>query len=379
MVAPFIISEVNGLKRTIILRGRSLPYKGAVLDNGSQRVEITYFPNNPVASSQVLGPTYDRSEITGRWKDKFLADEDNAPIILGFPMLSAAGRPPPVGANRIIGFSFLSAGAFTGQQTLQLAKAVQDAVGMLRKSGALLRVEWLSFTRYGHLVKAEFPESDGDEVEYRIEFAWTGDSAVQPKAVAVDWSSKGLLQKIIDFTGQINNLLTDLLFTAQITLAPFTNQVADLLDDMNRLAKTLGKFASFQLVPAEVGIGLKASFYRLRDSTISLIRDIDARDGRLDGAKRLDNAAMQLSDLAVRQLRRLLEVIAEEVAEELRRLEAVLSRQTRETYRVTGFKTLRDVSLEVYGTKDNWRQIASFNQLSTSIVPPGTELRIPKI
>lgn len=379
MSYPFIITETNGLKRTIILRGRSLPYKGAVLDIGSQRVEITYFPNNPVAFSQVLGPTYDRSEITGMWKDKFLADEDNAPIILGFPMLSAAGRPTPVGANRVVGTSFLSGGAFTGEQTLQLAKAVQDAFGMLRKSGARMRVEWMNFVRYGHLTKAEFPESSGDEVEYRIEFAWTGDTDVQPKAVIVDWSSKGLLQKLLDFTGQLNNILAGLLYTAQITVAPFSNKIADLLTDANRLVKTLGKFASFQLVPAEVGLGLKASFYRLRDSIRDLLRDIDSRDGRLDGARRLDNAAMQLSDLAVRQLRQLLAVMAEAMAEELRRLEAVLSRETRETYRVTGFKTLRDVSIDVYGTPDNWRQIASFNRLGSSIVAPGTELRIPKL
>jgi hypothetical protein len=379
MAFPFTITEVNGLKRSLILRGRSLPYKGAVLDTGSQRVEITYFPGNPVAFSQVLGPTYDRSEITGKWKDKFLADEENAPIILGFPMLSAAGRPTPVGANRVVGASFLSGGAFTGQQTLQLAKSVQDAIGLMRKAGALMRVEWMSFVRYGHLTKAEFPESDGDEVEWRIEFAWTGDTDVQPKASVVDWSSKSLLQKLLDFTGQLNNILAGLLYTAQLTLAPFTNAVADLLTDLDRLVKTLGKFASFQLVPAEVGIGLKASFYRLRDSTLGLLADIDSRDGRLEGARRFDNPAMQLSDLAVRQLRQLLAVIAEQIAEELKRLEAVLSRETRETYRVTSFKTLRDVSLEVYGTKDNWRQIASFNGLASSIVGPNTELRIPKL
>jgi hypothetical protein len=294
-------------------------------------------------------------------------------------MLSAAGRPTPVGANRVVGASFLSGGAFTGQQTLQLAKSVQDAIGLMRKAGALMRVEWMSFVRYGHLTKAEFPESDGDEVEWRIEFAWTGDTDVQPKASVVDWSSKSLLQKLLDFTGQLNNILAGLLYTAQLTLAPFTNAVADLLTDLDRLVKTLGKFASFQLVPAEVGIGLKASFYRLRDSTLGLLADIDSRDGRLEGARRFDNPAMQLSDLAVRQLRQLLAVIAEQIAEELKRLEAVLSRETRETYRVTSFKTLRDVSLEVYGTKDNWRQIASFNGLASSIVGPNTELRIPKL
>lgn len=379
MSFPFVITEVNGLKRTLILRGRSLPYKGAVLDTGTQRVEITYFPGNPVAFSQVLGPTYERSEITGKWKDKFLALEDNAPLILGFPTLSAAGRPTPVGANRVIGASFLSGGAFTGQQTLQLAKAAQDAIGLLRKAGALLRVEWMSFVRFGHLTKAEFTDGDGDEVEWRIEFAWTGDTDVQPKAVAVDWSGKGLLAKLLDFVGKLNNLLQQLLFTAQLATAPFTNKIADLMSDMTRLAKTLGQFASFQLIPAEVGIGLKASFYRLRDAIRDLFDDISRRDGRLDGARRLDNPAMQLSDLVVRQVRQLLAVIAEEIAEELTRLEAVLSRDTRETYRVTSFKTLRDVSLEVYGTKDNWRQIASFNQIGTSIVAPGTELRIPKL
>lgn len=377
---PFIINEHNGLKRSLILRGRSLPYKGAVLDNGSQRVEITYFPGNPVAFSQILGPTYDRSEITGMWKDKFLADEDeNAPLILGFPMLSAAGRPPPVGANRIIGNAFLSGGAFTGQQTLQLAKSAQEAIGLLRKSGALMRVEWMSWVRFGHLVRAEFEEGDGDEVKYRIEFAWTGDTPTQPKAIAVDWSGKSLLQKILGFAGALNNLLNGLLFKVNLFVAQFTNPIGSLLADLNALAKTLAKFASFQLIPAEVGLGLKASLYKLRENIRDLLDALDRDDSRLGGARRLDGVAMHLSDLAVRQLRQLLSVIAEELADELARLEAVLSRETRETYRVTSFKTLRDVSLEVYGTKDNWRQIASFNNLSSSIVAPGTELRIPKL
>lgn len=376
---PFVITEVNGLKRSLILRGRSLPYKGAVLDNGSQRVEITYFPGNPVAFSQVLGPTYERSEINVYWKDKFLADEENAPLILGFPMLSAAGRPTPVGANRTIGNSFLSGGAFTGQQTLQLAKAAQDAVGLLRRAGALFRVEWLSFVRFGHLVHAEFEDGDGDEVKGKIEFAWTGDTAVQPKVVAVDWSAKSLLAKLLGFIKALDNLLAGLLFKLNLITAQFTNPIAGLLSDLNRIVGTLGKFASFRLIPAEVGLGLKASLYRLRESTAALLRQLEAADVRLVGARRLDNPAMQLSDLAVRQLRQLLSVISEEVAEELARLEALLSKETLKIYRVTSFKTLRDVSLDVFGTKDNWREIASFNGLSGSIVGPGTELRIPKL
>ena len=109
MAAPLIITENNGLKRTIALQGRSLPYKGAVLVEDEQRVEITFFPGNPVAYAQILGPQLTRTVFNGTWKDKYLQLAENAPRVLNFPTVSAAGQPLQPGSNLITGATFTSA------------------------------------------------------------------------------------------------------------------------------------------------------------------------------------------------------------------------------------------------------------------------------
>lgn len=78
MSSPLFISEENGLKRAIRLVGRSMPYKGAVLVEDEQRAEITFFPGNPVAYSQVLGPQLTRTTFTGVWRDKYVKLLENA-------------------------------------------------------------------------------------------------------------------------------------------------------------------------------------------------------------------------------------------------------------------------------------------------------------
>ena len=135
MAAPLIITENNGLKRTIALQGRSLPYKGAVLVEDEQRVEITFFPGNPVAYAQILGPQLTRTVFNGTWKDKYLQLAENAPRVLNFPTVSAAGQPLQPGSNLITGATFTSAGAFPGTQDLRLAKTVRDAFRLLCRSG----------------------------------------------------------------------------------------------------------------------------------------------------------------------------------------------------------------------------------------------------
>ena len=168
---PLLIEEMNGKKRTLALRERSLPYKGMSLVNGTMKMEITYFPNNPVAYSQILGPKVGVPTRAGTWKASCLRDPENPPVSNRVPQVTAYGQPQAPKGNLVFGNTFASAGIFPGgTQELQRSATVRDAFELIKNSGALLKVEWQDIARYGHLARTDFKESDGDEIEDEIVF-----------------------------------------------------------------------------------------------------------------------------------------------------------------------------------------------------------------
>lgn len=376
---PLIIEEMNGKKRMLALRERSLPYKGMSLVNGTMKVEITYFPNNPVAFSQVLGPEFGGTTMTGWWKDKFVQSLDNAPIANRFPAVTAYGLPSPPKANIVFGNTFASDGIFPGgTQYLQRSQTIRDAMELIRCSGAQLRVEWQDIARYGHLVRAEFKEHDGDEVEYELEFKWTGRTNAQPKAVSKGFKGKNLLDKLIDIVKGLNNALATAIYTTRRYLGKYAGAIAELLNAVNGLIKTLTGFLDFKKLGGELIIGIKSSLYAIRDSVRALLALFDEDDTRLNSGRR-NQGDTHYGELLMAQLRQILLVLAAEAAESLDLLEQQTARKTQQLYQVGSIKSLRDVAIDVYGSPDAWRQIMFFNNLSSSIVNQGTELKIPKL
>src|SRR5690606_21640253 len=193
MSLPLIIEEVTGPKRSITLRGRSLPYQ-EVSWGGEQRVNINFHAGNPVATAQVVGPTYKPTVLKGTWKDTFLnatpaedvatyvqyevGTEENSPILLNFPSINIF-EPGTVG-----GATFTSGGSVEGsKQQAKTARAVRDAFELIRRSGQLLRVEWGSLVRYGYLTNTTFTHTRGAETDigWELEFEWIGDTHTPPR------------------------------------------------------------------------------------------------------------------------------------------------------------------------------------------------------
>lgn len=375
---PLLIEEMNGKKRTLALRERSLPYKGMSLVNGTMKMEITYFPNNPVAYSQILGPEVGGTTMTGKWKDKFLRDPENAPVANRFPQVTAYGQPQAPKGNLVFGNTFASAGIFPGgTQELQRSATVRDAFELIKNSGALLKVEWQDIARFGHLARTDFKESDGDEIEYEIEFKWTGTTDAQPKVVKQKFGGKSLLDKLIGFIKNITNSIAGLTYATRVYLGKFAGKIAELLNAVNGLIKSLTDFLDFKKLGGNLIIGIKASLYAIRDSVRALIDLFDGDDPRLAG--RRNQGDLHYGELLMQQIRQLMLILAADAANNLDLLEQQAARQTMRLYRVTSLKGLRDIALEVYGTPEPWRQIMYFNNLSSSFVPPGLELKIPKL
>ncbi len=379
MSSPLFISETNGLKRAIVLHDRSLPYKGAVLVEDEQRVEVTFFPGNPVAYSQILGPQLTRTTFNGIWKDKFLRQREHAPVVSNFPALTAAGKPQGSLPQVTTGATFQSSGSFPGTQELRLAKTVRDAFRLLTRSGAHFKVQWSDWARYGHMVRFKCWPGPEDEWEYELEFAWTGDTDVQPKVTYPGLDLKSFLDVLAGLLDGLASLLLLPQLIAQKVIGGFLSDLADILVQFGRLVSILDGFVSFSFLPLAQLSAIKALCYSLRKQILDLFKKLRGKDGRLEGSRRLDTSGIWETELLLRKVRQILSLLAEELAIRLGEIEAATAGQIDRVYTVEGVNSLQRIALEVYGNADNWRDIASFNGISSQIVEAGTVLRIPKL
>ncbi len=377
MAFPFVIAETTGLRRTIVLRGRSLP-RQPITFGGEMSVVIDYFAGNPVAYAQVIGPKYLPTEVTGEWNDIFLFEETSAPYLLGFPPIGAAGKPPPLGANTIIaGTSFTSGGAASGSQQAFLARTVRDAMELIRRSGATLRVEWGSIVRYGFLTKAVFPHKREQDIGYELEFQWIGDTDAQPVAVPKQVAALGFLKGLTAILQKLLNLL----LTADYLVAQFfqslTAPIAKIINLLSALTQTLTKMLSQTLNPFDIVASIKAAAIGLKLAVLDLIALFDRGGAALRGR---DNATAQ-SFLAMAEMeaRRILLELAFLCAEREKELDAFFTKRVQATHVAQAGQNLRDISTLYYGRPENWPDIADFNGLSGSLTTPGRLLRIPKL
>lgn len=379
MPPPLFISERNGLKRAIVLRGRSLPFKGAVLVEDEQRMEVTFFPGNPVAYSQILGPQLTKTTFNGKWQDKYLSSPDNAPAVSNFPQVTAAGRPPMPGGLIVTGQTFISSGAFPGTQDLRLSKTVRDAFRLLTRSGAHMRVEWNDWVRFGHIARFNAAPDADDEWIWELEFNWTGDTEAQPKAYEPNLNVKSFLDVLANLLDGLNGLLLLPGLIMQRTFGAFLSDIADIGVQLSKLIKTLTGFVDFTFVPLQQLAALKAMMYAIRKQILDLFAKLAGRDPRLSGSSRRDGNGTWESEQLVRKVRQILNLIAQENAVRLGEIEAASAGQVDRIYLVESLTSLRHISIEVYGTANNWRQIAAFNGRASAIVEAGTLLRIPRL
>lgn len=377
MAFPFVIAETNGAKRTIILRGRSLPRQPIVF-GGEMAVAIDYFAGNPVAYAQVIGPRYLPTDASGEWNDIFLYEDANAPILLGFPPISTAGKPQPVQGGGVAGgATFTSGGATAGAQSAYLARTARDAMELIRRSGAVLRVEWGSIVRYGFLTRAMFPHKREQDIGFELEFQWIGDTDAQPIAVPKQANILGFLKGLNALLSSILNALLTADYLLNEFFKGFTGPISALINLLTGITETLSKMLSQTLNPFDIVASIRAAAIGLKLAVMDLIALFDRNRAALKGR---DNATAQaFLAAAEEEARRLLLELAFLCADRERELEAFVQKQVKATHVVQSGQNLRGISLLYYGRSENWNDIADFNGLSGSLVTPGRMLRIPKL
>ncbi len=375
---PFIISETTGDLRQLILRGRSLPYRG-VSWGADLRTEIKYFPGNPVAQAQVLGPTWGPTTMRGMWKDSFLTNDDSSVKLIGFPDIGTAGRPstPFVG-----GKSFQSGGSVPGKiGSAMRARTVRDAFYLLLRAGQLLRVEWGSLVRFGFMKSFE-PDHDREEdIRWEITFAWTSDTSAATKfKKQSQFNAQGLLARILAAIAAALDALNGLLALISGATTLISQRITRVGSLVSGLLDILTGFVSLAFVPAEMlGVlrqqltGVILAAKDLADTARSVPASYGAAKVGASPAE-INIAEESALFIAFNAAALGLEMVNQR--------EELIELETPDLLGILSAKentTLRDISTDFYGTPTNWTAIAEFNGLSSSIVPRGTILYIPTL
>lgn len=348
----FIITENKGDRRSITLRGRSMPDVG---DEGvefgvTQRGRVNYPPWQPVADVSVLGTVWEPLSISGLWDDKYM-DQRNAPLLSGFRGLGgASGRA-------------------------RNCAEIIDAFYLLIRTGETLKVEWGPMTRFGLLwvFKPRFKRIE--RVPWEMEFNWTGDTDIKPVIKArAKISPLGLLALLLAILERIRRALQILqgpakYFAANI-LQPFNLLVSAITDVLSELQKVIAG----AITPRKVLGDLRAGFAKIRLAAADLLRALRNKVGFTDPLNSRDAA---LADYGLLFMRK--EVLAVSAAMAERELELAkldVPDLIDSTFTGDG-ETLRDIAKRFYGSAADWVVIANYNSLASSTVPTNTLILIP--
>lgn len=347
----FVFRVLEGPRtgQTIALSGRSMPYRagagGSVSFGREQRTKLTWYPGNPTATQQVIGPTIKPTTINGIWKDRYLGEGEAARLVELFEEISA--------------------------------------------QGVQVQVMW-EFRLYRGVVKS-FGWNPGDPVGGRGDIRWemtlewrlvgtsptwkvgrSGDAGLRSSLFNTTDALAGLGQAILDlkegiefFVGQVK--------TGTKSIVVDLEEVAErLIQPTQTLATNTGTLGTVATVPARIAQDSSAAaadgieWAGASAETIASIFPAEARvsdDADVFLLAALDRySGIDVAYDAVYQA-----FLARIMLEDIVRPPAFTS-----VVPIVG-SDLRELAIRFYGSADLWTRIARQNGLETSKVPDGIE------
>lgn len=357
-VGPFLIKEMTGEERTINLAGRALPYRPYTL-TGSQRVELTWYPGNPVATAQVLGAAEDRTSINGIWKDRFIG-EDNETI----------------------------AATLDGGQLGSVVDLVA-AVDSFRRKGQLLEVTWQRIARRGFITNFTQAWENLHDCAWDIEFTWIsnaidGEVAITTREIdlkgVTDETTAGFINlynaansgisKLKGVADDINSAMGSLQESVSSVEDNLLNMVDGALSPLDAARRAVATLESVGSGSFAIGQRMYSVVYQSLTATFSVVLgrpDIDAVSvgaavGAANGRANIVRQSQKMKHNAARNRARLIRAIDPELTR---------------TFFARADQDLRDVSIAFFGTADEWQKIAEFNSLSSSRLRAGQVVLVP--
>jgi archaellum component FlaC/uncharacterized membrane protein len=391
------IQELQGERNNLELVGRALPYRPLTFE-GSMRAEFTWYPGNPIATVQMLGPQEGTTSINGMWKDRFIKTTSH----LGIPILGQTGKA-----------------YYNGSIIDNVSDLVKLADGF-RRRGQLVEVTWDDIVRQGIISKFKQSWTRPEDVEWEMEFTWMSQGedelpivfnvlaniadaingivdAVNNLVEAIN-ELKDEFAAIASWVNAVNNLIDGIVAAAsglvdlakqavKLAVAPFAivgNMVAacqTIGDQCKELVKT------FESLPGRIvrAVGVTGE----AESTIVRSREADAiptptRVVALSGVGD-PNAESQGEVLAaervIRKAKRAARKLKAAVVQRQQELIAQSQDQTKPlaTIIARDGMDLRDVSTQYYGTPGEWIRLMLYNGFNTSRLLAGDVVIVPQL
>jgi hypothetical protein len=357
----FVIEETTGQKRKLRLVGRGLPYRPFTLTT-KQRVEINWYPGNPIATSTILGATEEPTTIHGAWKDKFISSEGASIESL------ASGAVYPITLDDIpIG-------------TVREAVTIVDDIV---RAGQMLQVTWDEQVRHGHITEFEKSWQNFHDLDWTLGFSWISRGQAVVPAVVEQESPRRAASAISAANEDLRDAVNEL---AIPTSPEFQFDLLSLLDTIDGLVNEVLSAVATGVKLVNTPFAVIARITSLCTRVIGAAEDlIDFATSQVDGAfdfvTPLANQSFQkrLADgwyfrRIMQNSRKLQRVAVARRAQFLKQIDSDLLA----VYTAKMGDDLRTVSQLYYGSPFDWRPLMIFNDLSGPQLSAGQVVMVPR-
>lgn len=355
---------------SLVLTGRALPYRPVTLE-GTQELEVVWYPGFPNATAQALGPHEEKTTIKGFWKDRFLQTAD-------------VGTAPA---------------QFKGLNVNSTAELI-EAADSFRRLGYQVQVQWQTVQRIGFITRLSQSWHTEHDCEWEIEFTWTGreesniKSTLPPVQNYTDFSNRlttallesGAYQSVTAGLNTLNaavatvNSVTQDFGTA-ISLA--LGQIANATQALVNLSQNIATAAQLGAGAVSQATGLLSGLSR----SYTIIADALDRNestvkfGYAQSALYATGgntfAAQLVADTQFSQTTSALRGLARQTTEWAQQSQAVENPAPDFIYVAKQDDDLRRVATLYYGDPAAWIRLAEYNGLSSSLLVPGQQVNVP--
>lgn len=359
--------NIEGSFFTFSLVGRGLPYRPIAI-GGKQRVEFTWYPGSPNATTQMLGPEESPITIRGFWKDAYLPTSGTA--------VSSADNTD------------------TSPSVATLVKFVDT----MRRRGQVCTFEWDNIRRIGHITEFVQTWHNIHDCEWELTFTPLGqdDATTGTVVTPATVTPAGVLGSFTQTLLNVNTVLGDgssaikaglgfqwlndidvALYTTQQTFAAATNV----------LYTTVTSATSLVLRPTEAAnrmmTSMSQSIVSLKNTSATVAtRSVDALFNFRNAGGGLNSVPLAKQVTAYQWQRTTKETFragAEALSGRFFETKEALQQELLAVYTATEGIDLSSVSTKYYSKPDYWRQLMNYNGLKESRLDIGQVVLVPKL
>lgn len=366
--STFTLAEEGGT--VLELRERALPYRPLTI-SGKQRAEFTWYPGNPEATVQMLGPDEGSIQLRGYWKDRFIAGSEAA-----------------VSYNQE-DLAFARQGGFSPGTGIATVADLVQLVDTMRRSGRRITLSWAGLVRVGHITGFTQTWHNVHDCEWELEFGVVSQGEGKVVSVIADAATAAsqyqqYVSATLELADAVKNKPTTLPFltefnqayatfeeemfkntSAAYSIATIGNQYLTAPGDIARrsvalLAGTVVQANTF------IGTSMDRALSDVFEFSYWINEDETPFGVQLNAAntrRTLRNAATSI-------------MYSNAVARN--QLQQNLNADLTVSYVAPGNIDLRDVSTRYYGNPNEWRSLMQFNNLRSSSVAAGTVILVPR-